>query len=107
MNHVHSLFFAELSIIIFHIRRISRTLIETKEERPEVLVGPFAEGDRAIAGFTLIETESEEEAIEWTLRMPDPHGFGHGEIELRQLLPIAKRYKIREFDPWRPTFGSN
>ena len=73
--------------------------------KPEVLVGPFAERDRAIAGFTLIETESEEEAIEWALRMPDPHGYGHGEIELRQLLSTVEtvqdpRIRSLEADLW-------
>ena len=47
--------------------------------------GPFTEAKEMIAGYTLIEVKSREEAIEWALRMPDPHGFGQGEIELRQV----------------------
>jgi hypothetical protein len=53
--------------------------------KPKVVDGPFTEAKEIIAGFTLIEVKSREEAIEWALRMPDPHGFGEGEIELRQV----------------------
>ncbi|GAA3407702.1 YciI family protein [Paenibacillus hodogayensis] len=53
--------------------------------KPKVLDGPFTEAKELIAGFTLIEVKSREEAIQWAMRMPDPHGFGEGEIELRQV----------------------
>lgn len=43
-----------------------------------------------IAGYTLIEVKSREEAIEWAMRMPDPHGFGQGEIELRQVFEMEE-----------------
>lgn len=54
-------------------------------EKPKIMDGPFTETKELIAGFTLIEVKSREEAIEWALRMPDPHGYGGGEIELRQV----------------------
>lgn len=53
--------------------------------KPQVLKGPFAEAKETIVGFTLIEVKLREEAIEWALRMPNPHGFGKGEIELYQV----------------------
>lgn len=53
--------------------------------KPKIIDGPFTEAKELIAGYTLIEVKSKEEAIEWALRMPDPHGFGQGEIELRQV----------------------
>ncbi|MFD0695453.1 YciI family protein [Paenibacillus sp. GCM10027628] len=53
--------------------------------KPKVVDGPFTEAKELIAGFTLIDVKSREEAIEWAMRMPDPHGFGEGEIELRQV----------------------
>jgi hypothetical protein len=53
--------------------------------KPKVMDGPFTEAKELIAGFTLIEVRSREEAVEWAMRMPDPHGFGEGEIELRQV----------------------
>ncbi|AZS14870.1 YciI family protein [Paenibacillus lutimineralis] len=53
--------------------------------KPKMVDGPFTESKEIIAGYTLIEVNSREEAIEWALRMPDPHGQGQGEIELRQI----------------------
>lgn len=53
--------------------------------KPKVVDGPFTEAKEIIAGFTLIEVKSREEAIEWAMRMPDPNGSGEGEIELRQV----------------------
>ena len=53
--------------------------------KPTIIDGPFSEAKELIAGYTLIEVRSREEAIEWALRMPDPHGFGEGQIELRQV----------------------
>lgn len=54
-------------------------------EKPKVMDGPFTEAKELIAGYTLIDVKSREEAIEWAMRMPDPHGFGEGQIELRQV----------------------
>ncbi|MDP4095550.1 YciI family protein [Paenibacillus sp. P96] len=53
--------------------------------KPKIVDGPFTETKELIAGYTLIEVKTREEAIEWALRMPDPHGFGEGRIELRQV----------------------
>ncbi|MBN2879550.1 MAG: YciI family protein [Clostridia bacterium] len=52
---------------------------------PEVVVGPFDNPSEIIAGFILIDVESEDEAMKWALRMPDPQGFGEGQIELRRI----------------------
>ncbi|MFX3632800.1 MAG: YciI family protein [Candidatus Pristimantibacillus sp.] len=54
--------------------------------KPKVTDGPFTEAKELIAGYTLIEVKSRDEAIYWAMRMPDPHGYGEGEIELRQIL---------------------
>lgn len=47
--------------------------------------GPFTETKELIAGYWIIQVRSREEAIEWALRAPDPHGNGEGQIELRQV----------------------
>ena len=47
-----------------------------------VVDGPFAETKELIAGHTLIEVKSREEALEWTKRFPNPH-ITDGEIEVR------------------------
>ncbi|MGI2326706.1 YciI family protein [Planococcus sp. YIM B11945] len=54
-------------------------------EKPVVSEGPFTETNELIAGFILFDVKSREEAVEWTMRMPDPMGNGEGQIELRQV----------------------
>jgi hypothetical protein len=47
--------------------------------------GPFTKAKELIAGYTIIQAASREEAIEWAKRMPNPVGEGkESEIELRQ-----------------------
>jgi hypothetical protein len=53
--------------------------------QPTVIDGPFAEAKEMIAGFTLIEVRSREEAIEWVKRWPRSDGDGEVELELRQV----------------------
>lgn len=54
--------------------------------RPTVIDGPFAETGELVAGYTIIQARSREEALEWTRRFPAPHGErGVSEIEVRQL----------------------
>jgi len=56
--------------------------------------GPFTEAKELIAGYTLIQVKSREEAMEWAKRFPAPHGEGaEGEIEVRQL------YELEDFGP--------
>ncbi|MDD5036446.1 MAG: YciI family protein [Methylococcaceae bacterium] len=51
-----------------------------------VVDGPFAETKELVAGYTLIQVKSKEEALEWTQRFPNPSIDGkEGEIEVRQL----------------------
>ncbi|CEG25437.1 YciI family protein [Bacillus sp. B-jedd] len=54
-------------------------------ERPIITEGPFNETNELIAGYWFIDVKSREEAIEWAMRAPDPHGLGEGQIELRQV----------------------
>jgi hypothetical protein len=57
-----------------------------------VVDGPFAETKELIAGYTLIQARSREEALEWTRRFPNPH-LTDGEIEVRQL------FELEDFEP--------
>ena len=51
-----------------------------------VIDGPFAEAKELIAGYTLIQVGSREEALEWTRRFPAPfEGPEACEIEVRQV----------------------
>ncbi len=46
--------------------------------------GPFAETKELVAGYTIIEVKSREEALAWTKRFPNPSiDGGAGEIEVR------------------------
>jgi hypothetical protein len=53
--------------------------------KPTVTDGPFAEARELIAGFTLIQVKSREEALEWVRRWPPLDGDGSAELELRQV----------------------
>lgn len=56
--------------------------------------GPFPETKELIAGYTLIETASREEALDWTRRFPNPSIDGRqGEIEVR---PV---FELDDFEP--------
>ncbi|MDM7944026.1 MAG: YciI family protein [Hydrogenophaga sp.] len=62
-----------------------------------VVDGPFAEAKELMAGYTLIQVRSREEALEWSRRFPNPAGRGReGVIELRQLI------ELDEFPPSQP-----
>ncbi len=39
-----------------------------------VVDGPFAQPDELMAGYTLIQVRSREEAMEWSRRFPNPRG---------------------------------
>lgn len=62
-----------------------RIAYPTPGDKPVITEGPFDSVGELIAGFILIDVESWEEAKAWALRMPDPQGYGEGQIELRQV----------------------
>jgi len=53
-----------------------------------VIDGPFTETKEVIAGYTIIQVKSQEEALEWAKRMPNPADGKDGEIELRQMFEL-------------------
>ena len=65
-----------------------------KSGKPQVVDGPFTESKEMIAGYTLIQVKSREEAVEWARRFPNPHGEGREtEIEVRQI------FDLEDFEP--------
>jgi hypothetical protein len=54
--------------------------------------GPFTEVKELVAGYTIIQVKSKEEALEWTKRFPNP-GIVDGEIEVRQM------FELEDFTP--------
>lgn len=54
-----------------------------------VVDGPFAETKELIAGYTIIQAETRDAAIEWTRRFPNPAiDGGQGEIEVRPFFEL-------------------
>ncbi|HVZ00087.1 MAG TPA: YciI family protein [Dongiaceae bacterium] len=66
--------------------------IKYSGEKRSVIDGPFTEAKELIAGYTLIQTKTREEALEWTKRFPKPHLEQECEIEVRQL------YELDDFE---------
>ncbi len=63
-------------------------------DKRTVVDGPFAETKELVAGYTLIQTKTREEALEWARRFPNPSiDRGEAEIEVRQL------YELEDFEP--------
>lgn len=59
-----------------------------------VVDGPFTESKELVAGYTIIQVRSRDEALEWTRRFPAPQGNGvDAEIEVRQL------FELEDFGP--------
>jgi hypothetical protein len=57
-------------------------------ETRTVVDGPFAETKELIAGFSIIQVKSLDEAIEWVKRAPNLSPDGEAEVEIRKLMDI-------------------
>ena len=62
--------------------------IRCADGRRQVVDGPFAESKELIAGYTLIQVRSREEALEWSRRFPSPFPGCECQVELRQLFEL-------------------
>lgn len=59
-----------------------------------VVDGPFTESKELIAGYTIIQVKSREEALEWSRRFPNPAiDGGNCEIEVRRF------FELEDFAP--------
>ncbi|MGY6269335.1 YciI family protein [Achromobacter denitrificans] len=58
-----------------------------------VVDGPFADTKELIAGYTMIQARSREEAMQWALRFPEPFVGQPCSIEVRQL------YELEDLGP--------
>jgi len=68
--------------------------VRYEADKRTVIDGPFAETKELIAGYTLIQARTREEALEWSRRFPNPNGAGvPAEIEVRPL------YDLEDFAP--------
>ncbi|MGE0354930.1 MAG: YciI family protein [Gemmatimonadales bacterium] len=68
--------------------------IQYQAGKRTVIDGPFTETKELVAGYTLIQVKSRDEALEWARRFPNPVGEGKdAEIEVRQL------FELEDFEP--------
>lgn len=60
--------------------------VQYRHGERQVIDGPFTETREQVAGTTLIQVSSREEALEWSRRFPAPFAEGSAcEIEVRQV----------------------
>ena len=60
----------------------------TPQGLPTVLDGPFAEAKELIAGYTLIDVRSHDEALAWARRYPSPFPGQDCAIDVRPLFGV-------------------
>jgi len=67
-----------------------------------VVDGPFAETKELIAGYTIIQVKSREEALEWSRRYPNPSiDGGNCEIEVRRFFELEDFGESEAVDKFR------
>jgi hypothetical protein len=57
-------------------------------DKRTVIDGPFAETKELVAGFSIIQVKSLEEAIEWVKRTPNIFPNGEAEVEIRKVMDL-------------------
>ena len=60
------------------------TIVKVRNDKTEVLDGPFADTKEQLAGFYIVEAADMAAAIKWAARCP---GSAHGSIEVRPVWP--------------------
>ena len=60
---------------------------------PTVTKGPFENAEELLAGYTMIDVSSEEDAIQWATQWPKQDAMGHACIELRRC------FELEDFAP--------
>ena len=57
-------------------------------DKRTVIDGPFTETKELVAGFSILQVKSLEEAIEWVKRVPNIFPNGETEVEIRKVMDI-------------------
>lgn len=63
--------------------------VKFAQGKPRVIDGPFAETKELIAGYSVIDVKSKEEAIEWVKRWPAIDSEVNVEIEIRPFYELS------------------
>ena len=64
------------------------TRVQLSGDQCTVIDGPFTESKELIAGFSIFQVKSLEEAIEWVKRAPNVSPDGTGLVEIRKLMDV-------------------
>ena len=62
--------------------------VKVSGDKRTVIDGPFAETKEVVAGFSIIQVKSIDEAIEWVKRVPNIFPNGEAEVEIRKLMDV-------------------
>ncbi|HEY4030067.1 MAG TPA: YciI family protein [Caulobacteraceae bacterium] len=63
------------------------TIVRVRDDKTQVLDGPYAEAKEQLGGYYLIEAKDLDTALEWAARCP---GAAWGTIEVRPLMVFAR-----------------
>lgn len=63
--------------------------IEFNEGQARVIEGPLGAPEQLVAGYTVLEVDSPEQAIEWARQWPAEDGAGQARLELRRYFELA------------------
>ena len=74
--------------------------IKYSGDKRTLIDGPFAETKELVAGYTIIQVKSKQEAMEWARRFPNPH-LAEGEIEVRQMFELEDFGESETIDRFR------
>ncbi len=76
--------------------------IDYDGKKRTVTDGPFTETKELVAGYTIINVKSREEALEWTKRFPNPAvDGGKAQIEVRQMFELEDFGESETIDRFR------
>lgn len=67
--------------------------VSVNQGDPIITDGPFAETKELLAGYSMIEVDSKEEAIAWVKKWPSIDGEANAQLEVRQL------FELSDFEP--------
>ncbi|HEX9274656.1 MAG TPA: YciI family protein [Candidatus Binatia bacterium] len=76
--------------------------VQFSGNKKTVIDGPFVETKELIAGYWIINVKSKQEAVDWALKAPNPHGEGkETHIEIRQFFELEDFGKSEAVDRHR------
>ena len=76
--------------------------VRVQNGKTQVVNGPYAEVKELIAGYTIIDVKSKDEALEWTKRFPNPFpNSPKAEIEVRPMKSLDELGKSEGVERFR------